>query len=222
MRRVSTNTLILTLLAALVGSCARSDAPPVQASAVRSSAAPPPKADSAPAVSPAPQPPVAAPSDPYRIWELGVGSVRLGMSLADVRREHPNARFERTSDGDGADLVYMQFGKDSSLVLYANEAATDSTIDWSGIIEHIETFSEAFHTAENIRVGSLVTDVERFYGKTRDIALSEIESRQFISFEKQPKGLEFRIDYTGKFEGDSRNTKVFEPGAKIFSIAVSR
>lgn len=221
MGRVTTSMLALALLAALCASCARGDGPAVRDTSVRTARTPSArKLDSTPA------PPrdaviAAAPSDPYEIWEFGVGSIRLGMTLDDIRRAFPKAKFERTSDGEGVALVSMTFEADTKgLILFADEVDPDTAIDWSKAIENIQVFSEAFHTAQNIHPGSLVTDVEKVYGNTTGIILSEIESRQYISFEKPPNGLDFRIDDSGVFEDNSRKTRVFQPGAQILSIAV--
>jgi len=59
------------------------------------------------------------------------------------------------------------------------------------------------------------------YGRVTDIVESEIESRQFITFAKQPAAFTFRLDYTGIFAGQSRHTTELRPGGKIHSIAIS-
>ena len=110
---------------------------------------------------------------------------------------------------------------DESMILWAEEDDPDAPIDWSKRIRTIETFSPAFHIAEGVHSGSLVTDVEMVFGKTKEIVKSEIESREYIAFEKQPADLVFRLDYTGIFSADSRRTTEFDPRGKILSIAVS-
>jgi len=59
------------------------------------------------------------------------------------------------------------------------------------------------------------------FGRTREIMKSEIESREFIEFERQPAFLTLRLDYTGVFSGDARATQEYKPGAKILSIAIA-
>jgi hypothetical protein len=54
------------------------------------------------------------------------------------------------------------------------------------------------------------------------ISESEIESRQHITFDRQPAWLTFRIDYTGIFATGSRETTSYRPEAKILSISISR
>lgn len=157
----------------------------------------------------------------YLVSTSAIGGIRLAMTLDEARRALPAAKFERTSDGDGAVLVEVGLAPDASVILYAEEDDPAAPIDWSKRIKAIETFSPAFHTAEGVHPGSLVMEVERVFGKVKEIAKSEIESREFIVFEKQPAGLTFRLDYTGIFSANSRNTTQFHSGARIHSIAVS-
>lgn len=145
------------------------------------------------------------------------------MTLDQARTALPAAKFRRTSDGEGVALVEVIVGADTSatVILHAGEEDAEASIDWSRKIDLIETYSAAFRTAEGVRVGSLVADVERIYGATREITLSEIESRQFIEFENQPPWISFRLDYSGRFSGGSRTTKTYAPGARIHSISLS-
>jgi hypothetical protein len=157
----------------------------------------------------------------YVISASGIGPVRLGMTLDEARGAVRAAAFRRASDGDGAALVEVALAHDATMMLWADEDDADAAIDWSKRIVNIETFSAAFHTSAGIHPGSLVADVERAYGRTRAITLSEIESRQYIEFEAQPAWLTFRLDYTGIFDGENRTTKAYSPGAKIHSIAIA-
>ena len=155
------------------------------------------------------------------ITASAMGRVRLKMTLDEARRALPAASFARTSDGDGAALVEVTFGKDDALTVWADEDDPAAPIDWSRPIVTIETFSARFHTREGVHPGSLVSEVVRLFGPVREIVKSEIESRQYIVFARQPKALTFRLDYTGIFESGTRRTTRFAPNAKIHSIAIS-
>lgn len=157
----------------------------------------------------------------YLISKSGIGGLRLEMTLDEARRALPTARFTRTSDGDGAALVEVTLAADTSMILWAEEEDAETDVDWSKRIKTIETFSPAFHTTEGVHPGSLVTDVEAVFGKTREISKSEIESREYIVFEAQPTQLTFRLNYSGIFQNGRRTTKEFQPRATILSIAVS-
>jgi hypothetical protein len=150
-----------------------------------------------------------------------MGPVRLGMTLAALRQLVPTASIERVSDGDGAALVRVAFGQDDSLILSADEDDPDVPVDWSRRITTIETFSQTFHTVEGVRPGWLVEDLIKVFGPVREIVVSEIESREFITFENQPSWLTLRLDYAGVFPAGVRRTRQFKPGAKILGILIS-
>jgi len=108
-----------------------------------------------------------------------------------------------------------------SLILWAGEEDPDGPIDWGMTIRTIMTFDPAFSTAEGIRVGTSLAVAERVWGAVREIVESEIESRQFVTFERQPAALSIRIDYSGLFAPGARRTTRYRPDAKIMSIAIS-
>src|SRR5439155_24599395 len=111
----------------------------------------------------------AAPAAAARVISpSGIGPARLGMTLDQVRRAAPAASVGRTTDGDGAALVEVTFAPNASVILWAEEDDPNAPIDWSKKIVTIETFSPACHTAEGIHPGSLVADVEKVYGKTKE------------------------------------------------------
>ncbi len=154
------------------------------------------------------------------ISETGIGPIRLGMTLRQAKAAMPAADFQRTSDGDGAVLVSVVLGKDNVMVIAANEPDADKPIDWSKKIDFLETFNPSCKTRDGIFVGMPVLEAEKKLGKTKEILESEIESRQYITFQKEPANLLFRIDYSGIFAEGSRSTKKFKQDARIFSIAV--
>ncbi len=163
---------------------------------------------------------VAPPVGDFVIDPGGIGRARLNQTLDEARRAVPRATFTRATDAAGAILVGVTFGPDTAIVLFADESPDDSTINWTKRIVYVETFSRAFHTAEGVRPGSLVSEVQKIYGPVKEIVVSEIECRQYVEFERQPPRMTFRLDYTGDFPENSRTTKTYSPGARIFSVAV--
>ncbi len=160
-------------------------------------------------------------TDDHRINWDSMGKVRLGMTLGEARDALATASFARTSDGEGLALAEVLLGEDDGFLLFADEPDPGAPIDWSRRIVWIQTFSPRFRTAEGIGPGSLVTDVVTVYGPIREITLSEIESREFIQFERQPAGLTFRLDYTGIFPPHEPWTTRCEPGAKIMAVEIA-
>jgi hypothetical protein len=152
----------------------------------------------------------------------GIGGILLGMTLGDARGVIRGARLERASDGDGAALVAIKVDTTVLLNVHAGEDDAESPIDWTKKISFIETFHTSCTTVSGINPGALVADVERRLGTVVRISESEIESRQHITFDRQPAWLTFRIDYTGILATGSRETTSYRPEAKILSISISR
>ena len=158
------------------------------------------------------------------ITSNSAGKIKLGMSVAEARKALPGMKFERTSDGEGAVLIAVNRGKDTVMTLYAGEEDGDSAINENGIIEFIEVWSKDFQTVEGIHAGMKVGEVEKKYGKIKEIMMSEIEAREFADFANQPKGLQFRLisenGTAGAYkEGESKTMK-YTPNAYLFSIQV--
>lgn len=159
------------------------------------------------------------------LTENSAGKVRLGMTVAEARKAlPPGLKLERTSDGEGAVLIAVNQGEETIMTLYAGEEDIDSKIDEAAVIEFIEVWSKDFQTAEGVKPGMKVVEVEGKYGKVKEIFLSEIEAREFADFANQPKGLQFRLlseDSTaGNYkDGESRTTQ-YTPDAYLFSIQV--
>ena len=147
----------------------------------------------------------------------GVGPVRLGMTIAEARRVLPGWTFERTSDGEGVALVSVE-RRSERMVLQAGEDDAAAPVDTTKRIRLVEVFSPGFRTVDGVRVGSLLPDVERLHGPVVTILRSEIESREYVSFERQPAGIVFRIDSKGVFAPDSNRTRRYAPDARIFSM----
>lgn len=141
---------------------------------------------------------IAAAAPARVISDKGIGPIRLGMTLGEARKAAPGATFKRTGDGDGAALVEIALARDVTMQAWADEEDPSKPIDWRKKIQNIETFSKAFRTAEGVHPGMKVSDANRIYGATKTIETSEIESRQFITFEKHPARMLFRLDETGR------------------------
>ena len=146
-----------------------------------------------------------------------MGLVGLGQLLGTEK-----LKFERTSDGEGVALVAIYFGADT-VIAYLREDDPNTHVDLTKPISSLEAMTPGFKTDKGVHPRSLIADVEKVYGKTVRIDKSEIESREYITFENQPAYLNFRIDAgSGLFEGDSMSTTRYAPGSRIFSISIRK
>lgn len=158
------------------------------------------------------------------ITSNSAGKLKLGMSVAEARKALNGMKFERTSDGDGVALIAVNRGKDTVMTLYAGEEDNSSPINETAIVEFIEVWGKDFKTAEGIHAGMKIVEVEKKYGKVKEIMLSEIESREFADFANQPKGLQFRVmsedGMAGAYKEGESKTLQYTPNAYLSSIQV--
>lgn len=157
----------------------------------------------------------------FDITSSSAGGVRLGMTLSQARRILPKCKLGRTSDGEGVALVGVTCSGREVMSLYAGEDDRDGKIDWKRRIEFIEIWDRRFKTADGVRPKMYLRDAERILGKVREIVISEIESREFVTFRKTRKGISYRT-YGGIYKQPNTKTKKYEPGSRIHSIQVTR
>ncbi|HEX6280154.1 MAG TPA: hypothetical protein VFZ49_09105 [Pyrinomonadaceae bacterium] len=149
------------------------------------------------------------------------GKVKLGMTIAEVRKAVAPMKLSRTSDGEGVALIAVKQGKNEVMTIYANEEDRDAPIDNKAKVDQIWVWSKAYKTANGVHPGMLVSKAENILGPVKEIMRSEIESREFADFTNQPDGLSLRLDIgSGDFPAGSSTTTKYTPSAKIFSIEV--
>ena len=214
----ATLAAITVMLCACSSEAVPDPAPEVASPATTAAAAPAPGVRTAPGSDEGAMQPSGA---GCRVTSGGIGPLRLGMTLQAAQHAMPQARLSRTSDGEGVALVNVALEGESLAVAYAGEDDAEKPLDMARPIEHLETFSAACASAEGIHPGSTVEEGEAAYGPLRIIRRSEIESREYVEFEHQPPGLQFRLDYSGDFAEGESETRRHAPGARILSIAVS-
>lgn len=163
-------------------------------------------------------------ADIHFVSAIGIGPVKLGMTLAEAKKLLPaRAKFEQAENAEGADLISVEIDSQYLMILRPDKENPSGTpIDWSRRITYIETFDPECHTAEGVHPDSRIRDVEKVLGKTKEVTITEIESREFIDFEKQSKRFLFRSDYVGGYANDNaRQTTKSNPDGKLMSIMIS-
>lgn len=142
------------------------------------------------------------------------------MCLGELKRT-PGVSIKRTRDGEGLALVAVSKGREQWMTLYADEPDPDKPLDLKAKINNIEVLSSQFATAEGVRPGMKIAEVERRYGRLTGIRRSEIESREFATFARGPKWMTFRVTAPGGFAGiygEGETTRKTAPGARLASI----
>lgn len=153
------------------------------------------------------------------------GIVKLGMTVAEVRKAVAPMSLSRTSDGEGIALIAVKRGSATVMTLFAGEDDPDLRVKENARIEQIWVWEKTFKTAAGVHPGMLLSAAETRYGKIATVTKSEIESREFAKFTNHPLGLEFRLQGTDDFAGvyaDGKNvTSQYRNGASIKSIIVA-
>jgi hypothetical protein len=159
------------------------------------------------------------------ITDKSIGPVRLGMTVARVRKALPGYKLGRTSDGEGIALIAVERRSKTLMTLYAGEPDPNRRINERAVVEHIEALDASYRTSAGVHPTMSLREVEKRYGKLKEIMLSEIESREYASFDKQPDGIHLRVmsdnGMAGVYaEGQNRTTR-YAPTAYVYSISIT-
>ena len=159
------------------------------------------------------------------ITKNSVGPVRLGMTVAQVRKALPQARLARTTEGDGIAMIEVKQGTAVEMVLYAGEVDPEGPIAERARVEVISVLGGNFSTDEGVHPGMLLRDVERIYGKLVKLTRSDIESHEHAVLARHPAGLSFKVELpeiglAGKYPPGRSETRVYAPSAVVRRIEV--
>ncbi|MEN9355532.1 MAG: hypothetical protein RL318_2857 [Fibrobacterota bacterium] len=153
---------------------------------------------------------------------LGVGGIRLGMSLATARKALPGARFERSGDGDGMASVTVKRDSADWMDLYTTVEDPEAALTDTETVTVIQTTHEGCATAGGVHPGLPLDQAAAKLGALTEISLSEIESREYATFAATPQWLGLRVDGAGIYAGELRTTKNVRADGKITSLTVSK
>ena len=161
------------------------------------------------------------------IQKDGIGGIKLGQNLKQVKQKFPKAKMERTSDAEGVAFVAITLSKDVMVfALQDGDDNPDSPIKLHKKIDSLSTYSPACHTASGVHPGMKIKDAEAKLGKVKKIIMSEIEAREYVTFARQPKNFTFEVErgtgiYPGKGEAPNQTRRYRQTG-RIEAISVSQ
>lgn len=152
------------------------------------------------------------------------GAVKIGMTIAEVRKAVAPLKLERTSDGEGIALIAVKSGAEIIMTIFAGEEDRDARIDEKAKVEYIMVWDKSYRTAAGVHPGMTVAEAEKIYGKVKQIIRSEIESREYVTFTNHPAGIEMRIlgkdDMAGVYAQGTSRTNKYSADAYIFTIDI--
>ncbi len=149
-----------------------------------------------------------------------VGPIALGMTILEAKELLPNATIQ-APPADGEKLYKVMRGKSELMHLYVAGGSDHKPAR----ISVIRVFDIACATTAGARVGFSLPAVEKRYGKLTGLQMSETESREFATFERQPAWLALEVNgargSAGEYAAGQRTTQKLAPGAKVLSYWVS-
>lgn len=150
----------------------------------------------------------------------GIGGVKLGQTLAQVKRAFPHMKVRSESDAEGVEMWRLPVAPNAVVYAHVEEGRR-------GRIDFLETFSAACRTKDGVRPAMRLTQVAQKWGNLKNITMSEIEMRQFAEFARQPARIGLRVE-GGDFGTQAADaelplsTSKASPGAKVLSIQIAR
>ena len=159
------------------------------------------------------------------ITSNSAGAVKLGMTVAQMRRAVAPMKVKRTSDGEGIALIAITQGNRPVMTVYAGEENPRARINERAKLEQIEVWDSSYTTAQGLHPGMPLRDVETKIGKLVKIVRSEIEAREFAEFTHQPSGIDIRVigndEEAGSYPMGDSTTSKYRDDARIYSLIVS-
>ena len=161
------------------------------------------------------------------IQKDGIGGIKLGQNLKQVKQKFPKAKMERTNDAEGVAYVAITLSKDVMVIAFQDgDDDPDSPIKLHKKIDFLSTYSPACHSASGVHPGMKIKDAEAKLGKVKKIIMSEIEAREYVTFARQPKHFTFEVErgtgiYPGKGEAPNQ-TRRYRQTVRIEAISVSQ
>ncbi|MEM7093465.1 MAG: hypothetical protein AAF567_10725 [Actinomycetota bacterium] len=162
---------------------------------------------------------LAGPAWAQEDWDVtpeGLGPIRLGMTIEEVRAELPEPYQMGNQVPIAPDLEGFVISVDGTV--HALLPAVES-----GRVEIIVVLDERYTTAEGIGPRSDVAVAEEAYGNATLTWSAEDQGREKVEFDDQPAGLSFRTSeaigpQAGIYGSEETTTNLYDPASQLTSI----
>lgn len=157
-----------------------------------------------------------------------IGGIRLGQTPAQVKQQFPRARLRRTSDGEGVSYIAIALPNGTEIIAYQASVEDDnsSSINQRAKITMLQTSSPTCSTVSGVRPGMTLQAAAGKLGRVKQIMQSEIEAREFATFERQPAWLTIQVEDAGRYrpadDSPPRSTSRYRPNSKILSLWIGQ
>lgn len=149
-----------------------------------------------------------------------VGPVHGGMTLAQARQALRGATFKKAEDAEQLPMYEVDRNGLHVMDLYVN---VDEPLNDRNKIELIRVYDGSCATRDGIRPGMPLAGVAQRYGRIKRLVLTDVESREYAEFERQPSWMEIQVGngQVGTFPPGKRCTTDYPADAHITSLWIS-
>lgn len=155
------------------------------------------------------------PSNTYPLTEQAAGPVQLGMAISEIITSLPDIQTSMETDSSGVQWVNIQQNNEPLLSVMVEKPSHRVSV--------IRVLSPRFVTKQGVQVGENLQSASEKLGGLRSIQLTEVESREFATFQRAPETMVFQVTNpnggtAGVYQNDKTETNLTAPSATIHSI----
>ncbi len=149
-----------------------------------------------------------------------VGPLRVGMTIAKARQALRGTRFERILDADHMTVLKVFRNGMRTMDIYPND---EGNFTERATIDLIHVYDPACATAGGVHPGSPLSEVEKRFGKLLRLERTEVDSREYAEFEKQPNWMDVQVGFgdAGRYARGKRCAYQYAPQAKVESLWIT-
>jgi hypothetical protein len=152
----------------------------------------------------------------FAITDHAAGAAELGMTLNEVLAALPDSTSNAEKDGEGIEWMNIAIKDKTVMSVLLNDDHT---------ISLIRVLSPQFVTEQGVSVGENLQSAADKMGGITEIQATEIESREFATFQNMPPYTEFQVEgkdgTAGVYGSQAKVTAVASPSATIHSIWIA-
>ncbi len=123
--------------------------------------------------------------DRYPITDTGAGAIQLGMLATDIPAAMPGVTVAIEPDGEGIEWMSLTMNGEHLMSIMLDRSTQTVNL--------IRILSPRFVTAQGVKVGENLQSVGEKLGGLKEIQWTEIESREFATFNNAPVTMVFQV-----------------------------
>jgi len=145
--------------------------------------------------------------DHYPVTDTSAGAIQLGMLSTDIPAAMPGVNAAVEQDGDGIEWMTLKMNGEALMNIMLDRSTHTANL--------IRILSPRFVTEQGVKVGENLQSVGEKLGGLKEIQWTEIESREFATFNNAPITMVFQVI------ANTGTAGVYPSGEAITNIAAS-